>query len=269
MSAAGPIPRRSHRGAQHAGSRGAKRLPPEVRSEREAILAALGSVVPMLGAMVGEHIEVVLHDLTRPESSVLHIANGHVSGRTRGSPVLAGPGNDKALAILAEGMVSAQPAGHVPVFPYTTVARDGRNLTSGTVMFRDSLGHTFAALCLNADVGHVEAAQALLARMLPSRAAAAEPAKVDMPDMEALMHDIIAAAVRRCGRPVARMDKEEKTAAVETMLERGLFMVRGGVERAASALGVTRFTIYNYLEDVKSRRAPPPPPSPSRGRGSG
>jgi predicted transcriptional regulator YheO len=50
------------------------------------------------------------------------------------------------------------------------------------------------------------------------------------------------------------MDKEEKTAAVEMMLERGLFMVRGGVERAATALGVTRFTVYNYLEDVKSRR---------------
>jgi hypothetical protein len=45
--------------------------------------------------------------------------------------------------------------------------------------------------------------------------------------------------------------------------------VRGGVERAASALGVTRFTIYNYLEDVKSRRARAPAPSPARGRGSG
>ena len=225
-----------------------------MKREREAILAALGGVVPMLGAMVGEHIEVVLHDLTRPESSVLLIANGHVTGRGAGSPLLAGPGNDKALAILAEGMNPSQPAGHVSVYPYPTVTRDGRALTSGTVMFRDSLGHTFAALCLNADFHSIETARALLERMLPSRSHDAEQAKLDAPDMAGLMRDIIANAVRRSGTPVARMDKDEKTAAVETMLERGLFMVRGGVERAAKALGVTRFTIYNYLEDIKSRR---------------
>ena len=230
------------------------RLSPEVQREREALLAALGTLVPMLGAMVGDHIEVVLHDLTRPECSVLQIANGHVTGRGPGSPVLAGPGNDKALAILAKGKALAEPSEHVAVFPYPTYARDGRSLVSATAMFRDSLGHTFAALCLNADFHSIEAAQALLARMLPSRHGAVEAPKVDVPDMEALMLDIISGAVRRYGKPVAKMDKEEKTAAVEMMLERGLFMVRGGVERAATALGVTRFTVYNYLEDVKSRR---------------
>ncbi|MGJ7506059.1 helix-turn-helix transcriptional regulator [Variovorax sp. GT1P44] len=235
-------------------SKRAPRLSPEVRREREVILAALDTVVPMLGAMVGDHIEVVLHDLTRPECSVLRIANGHVTGRGPGSPVLAGPGNDKALAILAKGKALAQPAEHVSVFPYPTFARDGRSLVSATAMFRDSLGHTFAALCLNADFHSIEAAQALLARMLPSTHATEKAPKVEVLDTEALMLDIISSAVRRYGKPVQKMAKEEKTAAVEMMLERGLFMVRGGVERAAAALGVTRFTIYNYLDEVKARR---------------
>lgn len=231
------------------------RLAPEVKRERELILGTLATLVPMLGAMVGDHVEVVLHDLTRPEQSVLRIANGHVTGRSPGSPVLAGPGNDKALAILAEGKAPAQPGEHVTVYPYPTFTRDGRSLVSATAMFRDSLGHTFAALCLNADFHSIEAAQALLARMLPSRGdpPPAEPSRVDMPDMEALMRDIISCAVRRYGKPVPKMDKEEKTAAVQMMQERGLFMVRGGVERAATALGVTRFTIYNYLDELKKR----------------
>jgi len=230
------------------------RLSPEVKRERELILGTLGTLVPMLGAMVGDHVEVVLHDLTRPEQSVLQIANGHVTARTPGSPVLAGPGNDKALAILAEGKALAQPGEHATVYPYPTFTRDGRSLVSATAMFRDSLGHTFAALCLNADFHSIEAAQALLARMLPSRGAPpVEAPRVEMPDMEALMRDIISSTVRRYGKPVSKMDKEEKTAAVRTMQERGLFMVRGGVERAATALGVTRFTIYNYLDELKTR----------------
>lgn len=229
-------------------------LPPEIERERAAILSAVDSIVPMLAAMAGDHVEVVLHDLTQPESSVRRIANGHITGRRPGSAVLEGPGNDKALAILAAGMEGAGPLQHLPVFPYPTWARDGRGLTSGTVMFRDSLGLTFAALCLNADFNAIEAAQAVLQRLLPGRAGPAEAPQRDAPDMEALMREIIDAAVRRHGKPVARMNKDEKTDAVETMLDRGLFIVKGGVEKAASALGVTRFTVYNYLEAVKARR---------------
>lgn len=241
--------------ARRRASPQAARAPsPEVAREREAILSALACVVPMVGQIAGEHIEVVLHDLTRPESSVLSIANGHVTGRGPGSPVLAGPGNDRALAILANGRVTAQPDGHLSVCPYPTLARDGRPLTSGSVLFRDSQGETFAALCLNGDFTRIEAAQALLARLLPDARGATEPARAEPPDVEALMREIIDDAVRRFGRPVASMTKDEKTAAVATMLDRGLFIVKGGVEKAASALGVTRFSIYNYLDAVKARR---------------
>ena len=227
-------------------------LDPAIQRERELVLGTLSTLVPMLGAMVGEHIEVVLHDLTRPEQSVLHIANGHVTGRTPGSPVLAGPGNDKALAILAEGKAHAPAGEHVAVFPYPTYARDGRALVSATAMFRDSLGETFAALCLNADFNRIEAARAVLDAMLPSRVAIEPSPVLERPDMESLMREVISSAIQRCGKPVVKMDKDEKTSAVAMMQERGLFMVRGGVERAAKALAVSRFTIYNYLDSLKS-----------------
>ena len=256
-------------------TRAAAALPPEIAHERAAILAALEAVVPMLAAMVGDHVEVVLHDLTHPETSVRRIANGHITGRRPGSPVLEGPGNDKALAILAAGMESAEPLQHLPVYPYPTHARDGRALSSGTVMFRDSRGATFAALCLNADFTAIEAAQDVLARLLPGRALPAEatPTVRDAPpDMEALMREIIDDAVRRTGKPLALMNKDEKTVAVESMLDRGLFIVKGGVEKAAAALGVTRFTVYNYLDAVKARRLEAPlsttsPPGAPAARG--
>ncbi|MNG32588.1 hypothetical protein D3C84_1186390 [compost metagenome] len=47
------------------------------------------------------------------------------------------------------------------------------------------------------------------------------------------------------------MNKQAKVEAVRIMQERGLFIVKGGVEKAASALGVTRYTIYNYLEQLR------------------
>ncbi|MNJ75117.1 hypothetical protein D3C77_721550 [compost metagenome] len=67
--------------------------------------------------------------------------------------------------------------------------------------------------------------------------------------MELLMSEIIQASLQRSGQ--GRMNKQAKVEAVRVMQERGLFIVKGGVEKAASALGVTRYTIYNYLEHLR------------------
>ncbi|GAA2983376.1 helix-turn-helix domain-containing protein [Kitasatospora sp. NPDC006786] len=49
------------------------------------------------------------------------------------------------------------------------------------------------------------------------------------------------------GRPLAELDRLEKQRVVALLEERGAFTVRHGVETVASALGVSRFTVYNYL----------------------
>ena len=67
--------------------------------------------------------------------------------------------------------------------------------------------------------------------------------------MELLMSEIIQNSLLRSGQ--GRMNKQAKVEAVRVMQERGLFIVKGGVEKAATALGVTRFTIYNYLEQLR------------------
>ncbi len=227
-------------------------LPPHIAQERRALFSALQSVVPVLGAVIGSHIEVVLHDLSCPESSIRAIANGHITHRRPGGTLLAGPGNDKALAMLADVQKQIRPGEHVAIERYPTVTRDGRTLSSSTVIFRDSNGHAFAALCLNADYTGIQAAQNVLAALLPRVAADDDTSRSDAPDIEALMHEIIDDAIGRFGKPVASLSKDEKVAAVAVMLERGLFVVKGGVEKAAAALGVTRFTIYNYLDTLRA-----------------
>jgi predicted transcriptional regulator YheO len=42
--------------------------------------------------------------------------------------------------------------------------------------------------------------------------------------------------------------------AVATMHERGLFMLRGSAELVAKKLGTTKFSIYNYLEEIGKNR---------------
>lgn len=229
-----------------------KALPPEIVAERRQVMAALHPLVQMLGTMVGDHIEVVLHDLTRPESSIVAIANGHVSNRRVGNSILAGPKEDKAFAAAVHALSQGGEAAHSIVDDYPTLGPAGQRLKSSTVIFRDARGDPFASLCLNADHTITEAAHAWLGRLLHPHGAPAPQAEEE-PEMDVLMKEIISDAVRRLGKPISMMNKEEKIQAVQAMMQRGLFIVKGGVERAAAALGVTRFTIYNYQEALRSR----------------
>jgi len=46
------------------------------------------------------------------------------------------------------------------------------------------------------------------------------------------------------------MQKRHKIAVVNDLKDRGFFMLKESVEMAAAALQVTRFTIYNYLNEL-------------------
>ncbi|WP_374419984.1 transcriptional regulator [Chromobacterium sp.] len=219
------------------------------QAEKQAVLRALSATVKLVGAMVDAHTEVVLHDLGRPERSIIAIENGHVSGRQAGDAILGGPAGDRGFAAIEQAMRQggAEPA---LVSGYHTLSRDGRRLLSASAVFKTAAGEPFAALCLNSDRSELEAAlaclQALVGRALPPQRTAPEP-----PAMDEAMQDIIAQALERGGKPLARMKKADKKQAVAQMLEQGLFIVKGGVERAAEALGVSRYTVYNYLDEIR------------------
>ncbi|WP_371657111.1 MULTISPECIES: helix-turn-helix domain-containing protein [unclassified Streptomyces] len=70
---------------------------------------------------------------------------------------------------------------------------------------------------------------------------------VRLPQLSDSLDHILAAMERRHGRPLAELDRRAKQSVVRTLEARGAFSVRHGVETVASALGVSRFTVYNYL----------------------
>lgn len=219
----------------------------EILTERRLVLSVLKASIQALASVVGRNTEIVLHDLDDPAHSVIFIANGHVSGRVVGSPVLAGPGQDQGFSAIMQASAGHPRSEPLVVTNYPTTL-GGRILQSATVVFRDSAGHPFASLCLNADLSGLSAAQAFLDQLRPLTSPQSEQA-VEPADMELLMVQIIQDSLNRIG--AGKMNKRAKLESVRTMHERGLFIVKGGVEKAAAALGVTRFTIYNYLEEIR------------------
>ncbi|MFI0924395.1 helix-turn-helix domain-containing protein [Streptomyces sp. NPDC021012] len=70
---------------------------------------------------------------------------------------------------------------------------------------------------------------------------------VRLPQLSDSLDRILAAMERRHGMPLAELDRKAKQEVVRLLEARGAFSVRHGVETVAGALGVSRFTVYNYL----------------------
>lgn len=70
---------------------------------------------------------------------------------------------------------------------------------------------------------------------------------VRLPQLSESLDRILAALERSHGMPLSALDRKAKQSVVRNLEARGAFSVRHGVETVAGALGVSRFTVYNYL----------------------
>lgn len=68
-----------------------------------------------------------------------------------------------------------------------------------------------------------------------------------LPGVRGALDRMIVAVESELGAPLATLSRVDKQRAVRLLDERGAFQLRRSVEEVADAFGVSRFTVYNYL----------------------
>jgi hypothetical protein len=76
-----------------------------------------------------------------------------------------------------------------------------------------------------------------------------------LPQLQGALARLIDGVERELGAPLGDLSREDKQRAVRLMEDRGAFMLRGSVEDVADAMGVSRITVYNYLNAMRSAPA--------------
>ena len=206
-------------------------------------LEAVAQVIPGLQRMLGPRYEVILHDLSHVESSIVML-EGDVTHRKIG-----GPATNYLLKLLREGGDKAANSAN-----YKTVLPDGRILRSSTIFIRDDAGKIVGSLCLNQDLTDF-----IVARNLMEEGTSFGPPDVEPPketfaqDISEVMESVVDTEVSLFQKPVAYMQKEDKLGIVARLEQKGIFAVKNAVEYEAECLGVSNFTVYNYLKEVRGK----------------
>ncbi|MEJ5928660.1 helix-turn-helix transcriptional regulator [Corynebacterium sp. H128] len=115
---------------------------PPVKDRRD-LYARYVPLVEFLGQAVGPNCEIVLHDLTVPDESIIAIVNGHISGRKMGGPV-----TNFALWFMRQGASSSVPY----VAGYRAVNGVGRICRSSSYFIRDENDELIGMICTNVDI---------------------------------------------------------------------------------------------------------------------
>jgi predicted transcriptional regulator YheO len=179
-----------------------------------------------LAAMLGPGNEVVLHDLSRLPDSIVAAAGG-LTGRDAGGPI-----TDLLLGLIRRGTTQ-------DLIDYETHGPDGTPIRSSTVFLRDGNGIAIGCLCVNRERSASAPASGSHSETFP-------------PDVDSLRRYLIHRAVSRAGIPVKSMKKRHKAAVVRELDEAGYFLIKDSVDHLATELDVTRYTIYNYLNETRA-----------------
>jgi predicted transcriptional regulator YheO len=180
--------------------------------------------------MLGSGCEVVVHDFTDLDSSIVHIT-GNVTGRRLGGTL-----TDLGLAILKQGQVPDS------LINYTTYAPDGHALTSTSVFIKESNGSPLGCICLNIDTNQL----ALSSR--PPSAQNQNPMETFADTPEAITRNTFRKLLAADGvADVRALSRTQKIALIQKLDDAGVFFLRGAADIVAKLLGVTRSTVYLYL----------------------
>jgi hypothetical protein len=68
-----------------------------------------------------------------------------------------------------------------------------------------------------------------------------------LPGVQGTLDRLVKGIEAELGAPLADLGREDKQRAVQMLDEQGAFQLRRAVEEVAEILGVSRFTVYNYL----------------------
>lgn len=201
-------------------------------------------IADMIVATFGSKCEVVIHDLENIHSSLIYI-NGSVTGRELGAPT-----TEVMLKELRRYGDDVK-----DMHGRTSQTSDGKFLKTSTSFIRNDEGKVIGFIGINFDI----TAFAMVNQIISEFSMTNDLEYIEGPmnesyakNIEEVFEKIIENTLLEVNTPIEQLTREDKLFVIKILDGKGAFLIHGAVERIADILGVTKQTIYNYLEIIRA-----------------
>ena len=205
-------------------------------------------VLELLEQHFAANCEIVLHDLTDGyESTIVDIRHGHITGRKIGDC-----GSNLGLEVLRGTDVEGDR------YNYITHTKDGKILRSSSTYFRDG-DKVIGALCINTDITDSVRYESYLHAMNNysleiETGENKENKEFFVNDVTQLLDHLMLEGQRLVGKPAVLMSKEERLTFLKYLDDSGAFLISKSSERIGEFLGISKGTLYVYLETLRNAK---------------
>ena len=137
--------------------------------------------------------------------------------------------------------------------PYITKSQDEHAIKCVVYMIRNSEKQVIGCLCIGIDLSMPVNVffESLMLKVDEGLAEGiSEPKRSAVPDIDQVVRKSMARAQEKAGNVKGLSATERNRMIVQQLKDENIFSVRGAVSIVANELGVSRYTIYNYLKDI-------------------
>jgi len=206
-------------------------------------------VADFLGEVLGQNTEIIVHDLTSYNQSIVHIINGYISNRKIGDPV---------TDLVLEFLTKESKGNKQFICNYNSKTINNKLLYSSTYFIRNETNKIIGAMCLNSDYHEMKKSLSFLTSLLPNYVDEkvvslnnitenlnSNPKEITLNKIDTIINqfDVIS----------NRITIEEKTEIISAINDCGIFNIRGSVPEVASKLYMSEPSVYRYIKKIKQR----------------
>ena len=223
--------------------------------EKRKINPILENYIPVVKAIAktfGPDCEVLLHDVSNLESSIIAIENGHVTGRKIGSPI-----TDLGLYFLKSDLFKNTDF----IANYQTESKEGKKLKSTSVFIRDKQKKVIGFLCINYALERLSDFRKMIDNFIVATKDVDKEVsnnerkeEIFTDNIDDLLDRLFIKAQEKVSKSIEKMQKDDKLEVVRYLQKQGVFLVKGNLDKIARKLNVSRYTVYNYLSEIKPEK---------------
>lgn len=212
----------------------------------ENIHPLLRNLIPLaegIARTFGKNCEVSICDISNPQHSIIAIFNGHVTGKDVGDAM-----SDIVLRSISEGTLGEDKIN------ISSKSDDGKLLKSSCIFIRDERDKVIGSLCINYDISEFVMFDNIIRDFCQTENKNSIEYAFEANDnnVNDVLANMVDSTLKSFGKPVNFMTKDEKVYIVKLLDSKGIFLIKGAIDYVARVLCVSRYTVYNYLDEVRA-----------------
>lgn len=204
-----------------------------------SILRSYIPVAEMISNTLGSLCEVVIHNLTQPQNSVVYVTKNNVTGRKTGQSF---------EHLVKQVLLNKNFKNDYLANYYFEI--DNKVFKSSSALIRNSKKEVIGMLCINIEIDQLLPLKDFLNNItyIEQEDSLKDKAE-ELEEVDKIIDKLISNIIGN--KDLAENNRRQNIEIIRFMESKGIFLVKGAIDKVAKSMNVSKVTIYSYLDEIK------------------